>query len=149
MRRNAQRREEIGEQRVRVAEKWREEAPIRGGVDAEVGRRLVQGAAQHHRRLAVERMRGRRGAGRPAQTVGLEREAAEERGQNAGRMTARTDVVEIAGQGERGAAGAAADLGARLDDPDAGATARQLDRRGEPVRPRADDDGVVHAYASP
>ena len=64
-------------------------------------------------------------------------------------MATRADVVDEPGQGQRGGAGAAADRVVSFEDADRRAAASQLDRRREPVRTGADDDGVVHAHGSP
>ena len=58
-------------------------------------------------------------------------------------MDGRTDIVPEAGQRQLGRARPPADRRRGLDHQHRPARARQGHGRGQPVRPRADDDGVI------
>src|SRR5690606_19701807 len=74
----------------------------------------------------------------------LERDAREERRQDAERVDRRADVVVEAGEGELLGLRPAADRLLRLDDEDRVPGTRDLDRGGEPVRSCPDDDRLDH-----
>jgi hypothetical protein len=71
-----------------------------------------------------------------------ELERPEERRRSAEWVDGRADVVPETGQCQLGRARAAADAVLRLEDEDGASGLRKSDRGGEPVRARADDDGV-------
>src|SRR5258706_15941387 len=128
MPRQAERTEEIGEQLVRLLQKRCEEPSIGGAVLAQAAGGVVERAFEDYRRLVVERVGDRGAWANPAQAVRLEVEGAEEGREDAHRVAAGADVVHEAGEGERGAARAAADLLLALEDEHGGAAAGQLHR---------------------
>src|SRR5918994_7285777 len=73
--------------------------------------------------------------------IDVEVERAEERRLRAEWVDSRADVVHVAGQGQLERADAAADGLLRLVDLDVEPCAGELERAGEAVRPRPDDDG--------
>ncbi len=145
MPRQAQRAEEIGEQRVRLAQERREEPSCRRRASSPSSR-AVSSSERRSSTAGSSSSGCATDAGgwiqrRPCAASGSVRKNGE---RIAHRMTAGADVVREAGQRQLGGARAAADLVAGLEDPHRRAAARQLDRRGESVRAGADDDGVVH-----
>ena len=102
--------------------------PLRSGVEV---------ALEHHRSAVVERVRGLRVRLHP---LDVEVERAEERRVRAERLDRRAHVVHEAGQRQLARADAAAERVLRLVDLDVEPGACQLERSGEAVRARPDDD---------
>ena len=147
MARNAQRRQGVGQEAMRIAEERSDQAPVRARVAGQLGHGLVDREAQEDRRLAVERV-GHRGARpEPGEAVLRQRQAAEPGRQDPERVHRRAHVVQEAGQRELGRAAAATRLVGRLQHQDRGAGLRQVDRRRQPVGTGADDHRVRIAHA--
>ena len=120
-----------------------EQPPVGLAVGPEPGRRGLDRALERDRRPVVQRMRERRRRLDPFEAVVGERQAAEEARARAEGMDRGADVVVEPRQREvLGAKAAADDLG-RLEHQHAASGPRELDGGREPVRPGADDDGVV------
>jgi hypothetical protein len=96
-------------------------------------------ALDHHGASAVEWM-GERRIGLDPIDLQVRQRGRRERH----RVHRGAHVVREAGQRERGRADAAADLVARFEHAHRGARTCELDGGDEPVRARADDDGVDH-----
>jgi len=143
--RDAERREQILEQPVRVLQQRRHQAAIGAGVGPELRHGLLEVLVQQHRRPVVERVGDAEPRLDPLQPVRLERERAQVGREDARRMRGRADVVSEPGERQLGRSRAAADLGVPFDHEDLRARLREPDPRREPVGPRADDDRVRHA----
>ena len=150
--RNAQRgRKQVTHERLRVRRQRGVELRPGAGVRPQCGARVLEGALEHDRRLVVERVGERRGGVNQLQAVLGERDAAEERRGERERVKRGADVVAVAGKRELGGATPAADRVGALEHQDGASGAGDLDRRGEPVRTRADDHGIerlAHAFPS-
>ncbi len=114
-------------------------------VGAEAGRGVLERALEHDRRAVVERVREGRRRLDPLDPVLDERHGAEERRRDPERVDRRAGVVVEARERQLLGAHAAADGVPCLEHEHRAAGAREHDRRREPVRPRTDDDRVVHS----
>ncbi len=117
-----------------------DEPPVRRAVRPERSRRLVDAAHEERRLVVVERMRDAR---RRLEPVHVELERAEADGRPPERMDRRAHVVPKPGQRQLVGTHAAADPVGRLVHDHVEAGAGERDRRGEPVRPRTDDDRLT------
>ena len=108
-------------------------------------------ARQHDAPPRCERVCDRRVGVDPFEPVTFECEVADQRRRQAERVDRGARVVDEPRQRERCRADAAADGVRGLVDPDGAAGARELDRGGEAIRPRPDDDRVElrHGLAVP
>src|SRR5437016_7670775 len=79
----------------------------------------------------------------------FERQALEEGRASREWMDRRAEVVQEARKGELGRSGASAERLLSLQDEHRAACASNLDRSGEAVRPRTDDDRVPSAFSHP
>ena len=144
--RSPRRRRDPAEQRRRelvpLLDERLDQPPVGGAVAAELLDRLVERALEHDRRPVVERMRGRRAGMYP---LDRQVERAEERRADRQRQHTRADVVQEPGQRQLLGVQAAAEVIGGLAHLDLHALLSQDDRRREPVRPRADDEGAAHA----
>ena len=80
--------------------------------------------------------------------LGQRQRAQERRGERV-RVDRRADVMDEAGEGQLGRARPSPDRVGGLEHLDRAARAGEHDRRGQPVRAGADDDGVRQTAASP
>ena len=116
---------------------------IRARVPSQPRSRGVHRTFQHDRRSVIQRVGQRQRRVYPLKAVALQGQVAEEGRGEGQRVDGRTDIVSEAGQRQLGCARPAADRGRGFDHPHRPAGARQRHRRRQPVRPCADDDGVV------
>ena len=121
-----------------------EEAPPGVPVHSQPGRGLLDRALEHDCRPVVERVRERRRRMDPLDAVLGQRHGAHERRGDPERVDRGAGVVQEARERQLLGAQAAADRVAALDDEHRATGPREHDRRREPVRPRSDDDRVVH-----
>ena len=143
-----ERREQVVGERVRVPRDRPDEPPVPGVVLAERFARRLDRALEQRRRPVVEGMRERGRRLDPLDAARSEWDRPEERRHQRERVDRRADVVDEAGERELSRARAAADRLPRLEHAHRDAGTGQRDRRGQAVRPGADDDRVRHARSS-
>src|SRR5215469_8132225 len=89
----------------------------------------------------------------PVQAILIQRQRAEDGGRKSQRMDGGTDIVPVPWESQLLGASAAADGLVGFVDDDRMASARQSDRGGETVGPRADNHGIIarssHELISP
>ena len=137
-----ERAERVGGELVPRARKRLDQPAVHAPVGAEAARGRIDRAFEQDGGAVVEGMRERRRRLDPLEPLATEIERAEERRRGAHRMERGTDVMEKSRQGQRRGAAAAADRVVRLEHRYRQSLSRERDRRGEAVRPRADDDRV-------
>ena len=115
----------------------------RCAVRAERAHRLRERAVEDTGGAVVERMRERELRVRELEPVTREIERSERRRARGERMDRRAHVVQVSGQRQLLGPRTAADVLGRLEDEDLAPRDREERGRGQPVRTRAHDDGVV------
>ena len=149
MARRAQRSEDLAHELVRSADERIEQAPVGLCVRTESPGRLLHRALEDHSGAVVERVGQRRVGVGQLQPMLRQRQAAQEWRDERQGVHRRAGVVHEAGQRQLLRAAAAAHGFPTLDDGDLAPCPGQHDGRGEPVRTRADYDGVVGALRQP
>ena len=142
MARRAQGREQLAEERLRLAHERFEQPAVGIPVGAEPGRGRRHRPLQHHGRAVVERVRERRpGVDRLEAVLGQRQPAQERRGERQ-RVDGRAGVVDEARQRQLVGAAAAADRRLPLEHGNPATSAGERDRGRQAVRSGADDDRV-------
>ena len=136
------RAQHVGRQLVPATAERVDQQPVGERVRAQAARGQPHRPVQHGGRPVRERVRQRQRGVQPAQAVTGQRQPGQHRRPGAERVHRRAGVVPEAGQCELLGARAAADRRRRLVHAHREPVAGQRDGRGQPVRPRADDDRV-------
>ena len=141
-RESAQWGEEVRQDTVHVSHEGGKHPPVGGAVHAEVRCGLGDGARDGDSFPSVERLhegdQRREEVDAPAREI----RAAEERGGAEEGVDRRADVVMEPGQGQFLGPAASSDCVRPFDDVDSQSGAGHCQRCGEPVGPRAHDDGI-------
>lgn len=148
MLRQAQRPQQLVEQRTQVGIVDLDEPPPRPRVGAEFPRGGVAIVADAARAVPVEHVGQTDWRGGPGEAMGSEVEFGEGGGDAAQRMDRRAHVMADTRFEEFGGARAAADGVGGFDHEHSAAGAGQLRRGGQTVGPGSDDDGVEAARAT-